>query len=137
MCRFGLKRQVYAPDVENFLYCCVVVDNPDKKAYFAGMDVLPLLNEMASAMPEEKRENLKKNLAACLNELLLHDFAALVQLLYRVDVSEKKLKAVLQDNPGKDAGDLLAGLLLERQQEKIAAKNQFRFPTDASEEERW
>ena len=106
-------------------------------AYFAGMDVWPLLEDMASTQSVEIRESKRKVLAAYLNELLLHNFAALVQVLYRVDVPEKKVKQVLQENPGKDAGELLADLLIERQQEKAAARKQFRFPTDASEEERW
>lgn len=101
------------------------------------MDVLPILNQMTSALSVEKKESLKKTMAAYLNELLLHDFTALVQLLYRVDVSEKKLKAVLQDNKDKDAGDLLAGLLTERQQDKITARRNFQSLNDASEEERW
>ena len=101
------------------------------------MDVLLFLDEMNSALPEEKKEGLKKELAACLNDLLLHDFPALVQLLYRVDVSEKKLKAVLQENTDKDAGDLLAALLIERQQEKAAARKRFQQSDNKSEEERW
>lgn len=101
------------------------------------MDVWPLIEEMASAQPKEKKENLKQALSAYLNELLQHDFAVLVQLLYQVDVPEKKVKRVLQENPETDAGELLADLMIERQQEIAAARKQFRFPTDASEEERW
>lgn len=101
------------------------------------MDLIHLLNEMTSALPGEKREHLKKSLAVYLNELLMHDFAALIELLYRVDVSEKKLKDVLQDNRNKDAGDLLADLLIERQQEKVAARKKLHFPKDASEEKQW
>ena len=101
------------------------------------MDVFPLLNECTTPLPADRKQELKNTLASYLNELLLHDFPALVQLLYRVDVSEKKLKSVLKENPGVDAGRLLADLLVQRQEEKQAVKNSFRFPTDASEEERW
>lgn len=101
------------------------------------MDVLLLLNEINTAPPAERKEALKKQLAAYLNELLLHDFPALVQLLYRVDVAEKKLKAVLKENPTEDAGILLADLLIERQQEKTAVRNRGQFPLGDSAEERW
>ena len=101
------------------------------------MDVFPLLAQLTPALPPEQKEALKKKLAVFLNDLLLHDFPSLVQLLYRVDVSETKLKTVLQENPGEDAGNLLADLLIQRQQEKEATRNRFRFPDDASEEERW
>lgn len=101
------------------------------------MDVFPLLAQVNTDLSPDKRDELKKQLAAYLNELLLHDFHSLVQLLYRVDVSEKKLKTVLQESPNEDAGNLLAELVIQRQLEKLVTKNRFHFPDDASEEERW
>ena len=80
------------------------------------MDVLPLLDEYQATLPVERKQALKSELAACLNDMLLHNFHGLVQVLYRVDVSEKKLKAVLKENPTEDAGNLLADLLIQRQQ---------------------
>ncbi|MCA6488199.1 MAG: hypothetical protein IM534_10080, partial [Chitinophagaceae bacterium] len=38
-----------------------------------------------------------------INQLIVHDFTALVQILYRLDVSEAKLKMVLSENPKEDA----------------------------------
>lgn len=108
-----------------------------RRRYLAGMDVFPLLAQVSTDLSPDKKDALKEQLAAYLNELLLHDFPSLVQLLYRVDVSEKKLKAVLQENPNEDAGNLLAELVIQRQLEKLATKNRFRFRDDASEEERW
>lgn len=101
------------------------------------MDVFPLLAQVNTDLSPDKRDELKKQLATYLNELLLHDFHSLVQLLYRVDVSEKKLKTVLQESPNEDAGNLLAELVLQRQLEKLETKRRFQFPDDASEEERW
>ena len=49
-----------------------------------------------------------------INECIKHDFSRLVQLLYRIDVSEQKLKTILQVNPNEDAGKLIADLILER-----------------------
>jgi hypothetical protein len=60
-----------------------------------------------------------------------------VQLLYQVDVPEKKLKAVLEAHPTEDAGNLIADLLIERQREKKELKNRFQFPPAESDEERW
>jgi len=37
-----------------------------------------------------------------INQLIVHDFTALVQILYRLDVSEAKLKMVLSENPKED-----------------------------------
>lgn len=102
------------------------------------MDVLPLLAQLNANLAAGERESLKKQLAVYLNELVLHDFPALVQLLYRVDVAEKKVKAVLQENPAEDAGSLIADLLIRRQLEKQATKERFRATDEPPpEEERW
>jgi len=37
-----------------------------------------------------------------------------VQLLYRIDVSEAKLKYILQAHPNEDAGKLIAAVVIER-----------------------
>ncbi|HET7896245.1 MAG TPA: hypothetical protein VFL47_01200 [Flavisolibacter sp.] len=101
------------------------------------MDVELILAKISADLPADKRALLKTQLAAYLNDLVLHDFQALVQLLYRVDVPEKKVKAVLKENPHEDAGALLADLLIRRQLEKQATRNSFRSSSDATEEERW
>lgn len=102
------------------------------------MEISSLLNELNSSLPVVRKETIKQQLAVYLNDLLLHDFQALVQLLYRVDVPEKGLKTVLQENPTEDAGDLLADLLIERQLEKAAARKKFSSPPSSeTEEERW
>lgn len=101
------------------------------------MDVSGTLEKLSTDLSASEKEVLTKELSTYLNHLLLTDFPALVQLLYRVDVSEKKLKTVLAENPGADAGDLLAELLIQRQQEKAVAR-QAQRPTDAApDEEAW
>ncbi len=54
------------------------------------------------------------NLASAINELIKNDFSKLVQILYRIDVSEAKLKTILNSNPNEDAGKLIAQVILER-----------------------
>lgn len=101
------------------------------------MDVIPALQQLTANGTAEQKQLLKAKLAAYLNHLVMHNFPALVQLLYRVDISEKKLKATLAQQPGKDAGWLIAEMLIERQQEKNKTRTFFRFPADDSEEEKW
>lgn len=73
-----------------------------------------------------------------LNQLIKNDFEKLVACLYRVDVDEKKLKALLRENPDKDAGNLIASLIIERQVQKIETRKQFSRDDDrANDEERW
>ena len=75
-------------------------------------------------------------LASEINQLILTNFERLVQLLYRIDVSESKLKNLLKENPDKDAGMLIASLMVERQLEKINRKPSSE-DSDNCNEERW
>ena len=77
------------------------------------------LTRLTTTISVFEKEQLRKDITGYVNYLLLEDFNALVQLLYKVDVSEEKLKAVLRDNPGTDAAVLIADLLISRQEEKL------------------
>ena len=80
----------------------------------------------------------KKELALLLNEMILHRFDLLVTLLYRVDVPEQDVKQQLREQPEADAGMLLAELLLQRQQQKNAARKNTAPGKDyIPDEERW
>ena len=69
--------------------------------------------------------DMEKALATYVNDLILHDFNRLIQLLYRIDVSEPKLKLLLKENPAQDAGLLIARMIIERQLKKIETRKQF------------
>ncbi|MGN6439426.1 MAG: hypothetical protein ACTHMM_23035 [Agriterribacter sp.] len=71
------------------------------------------------------------------SELLQADFNALVTLLYRIDVSEEKLKLLLETNKDTDAADIISRLIVDRQLQKIKSRNEFRSNNDVSEEEKW
>ena len=72
-------------------------------------------------------ENIPEGeLADKINALIQQDFGALVQLLYRIDVSEDKLRRMLADNSGEDAGRLIARLIMERQRQKLESRRQYR-----------
>jgi hypothetical protein len=60
-----------------------------------------------------------------------------VGILYRVDVSEHKLKSLLKQYPDTAAGSIIASLILERQEQKMESKKQFGSSTTESDEERW
>ncbi|RYF82616.1 MAG: hypothetical protein EON98_11150 [Chitinophagaceae bacterium] len=86
---------------------------------------------------EADRGKLRDELSAHINDLLLHQFDQLVQALYRIDVSEKKLKEVLRQHPHEDAGNLIADLIIKRQEEKLAIKQSFPPAENLSDDERW
>ncbi|MEN9963413.1 MAG: hypothetical protein RL582_508 [Bacteroidota bacterium] len=84
----------------------------------------------------DERE-LLLSLAAYVNELIMTNFERLVQLLYRIDVSEEKLKKLLRQNPESDAGIIIADLIIDRQKQKILINTEenFGFRFEESEEE--
>ena len=65
------------------------------------------------------------DLIVFINECIQHDFNKLVQLLYRIDVSEEKLKYILQLNPNEDAAKLIAAVIIERLAATKAARASF------------
>ena len=58
-------------------------------------------------------------------------------ILYRLDVSEKKLKSTLASS-SSNAGMLIAEMIIERQVQKIKTREQFRQQnSNFSDEEKW
>ncbi len=85
-----------------------------------------------------KEATLYNQLVEQINTLIKDDFEKLVQLLYRIDVSEQKLKMLLQSNPNEDAAKLIASLIIERQIQKIELRKKTKEEGDAeTNEERW
>jgi hypothetical protein len=76
--------------------------------------------------------------AAFINKLILTNFESLIQLLYRIDVSEMKIKAMLKESPKEDAGHLIAHLIIERQLQKLKYKMAHaENDTEIAEDEKW
>ena len=77
-------------------------------------------------------------LAVEINQLILTNFERLVQLLFRIDVSEMKLKNLLKENPNEDAGKLIATLIVERQIQKLKYRTeQSSTNEEDTNEEKW
>ena len=98
-----------------------------------------LNNDLAIALPESiSYDELQKLLAAHINHLIKNDFEKLIAYLYRIDVSEQKLKLLLQQYPSEDAGNIIALLIMERQEQKIKTRQLFsRRDNDLNEDEKW
>lgn len=104
----------------------------------ANTDLVTAINQQLNvSLPENiSAEQLHTELAAYINQLILQNFERLVSLLYRIDVSEAKVKTLLQQNPGDTAGSIIASLIIERQLQKIESRQQFKAGNE-SEEEKW
>jgi hypothetical protein len=85
----------------------------------------------------ESRDALLKRLSAEINHLIQADFHRLIAFLYRLDISEIKLKQTLEENTDNDAGELIANLVVERQLQKLATRKAFKPQDDIPEDEKW
>jgi hypothetical protein len=95
--------------------------------------------DMAIVLPDKiSLVELEELLTIYANQLIQKDFQKLVTLLYRIDVSEAKLKYLLQLQRDENAGNIIAKLIIERQIEKMKSRQQFsKHDDDISEEEKW
>ena len=86
----------------------------------------------------DKNELSLEILAEKINELLNKDFQKLISILYRMDINESRLRLMLHENQDKDAGMLIAGMMVERQAQKIQSRKDSRQPeNDIDEDETW
>lgn len=79
-------------------------------------------------------QNLKKDesqlfeaLAQHLDDLINYDFNKLISILYRIDVSQEKLKKALSNrSQDKTQGEIIANLIIERQIQKLKFREEFK-----------
>ena len=80
----------------------------------------------------------KQALVEKINDLITTDFQKLVSILYRIDVSETKLKQLLNENSGTNAALIITDLMIKRQAEKIRSRQQFsKRDENISDDEKW
>jgi hypothetical protein len=90
------------------------------------------------ALPGQDFAVNRKKLAERINEWIQYDLQKLIAVLYRLDVSEEKLKTLLKESHDVDAGIIITDLIIERQVQKIKSRQQFRSPDiDIDENEKW
>lgn len=102
-------------------------------------DLIPALNDsLELSLPGSiSLEELKGKLTLHINYLINHDFEKLISLLYRIDVSEPRLRNLLNQTEGDGAAALITDLIIERQSQKIKSRKKFSGQKDISDEEKW
>jgi hypothetical protein len=73
---------------------------------------------------EEKFRAFRELLIQRIDQLVHHDFEKLKWILYRIDVSEKKLSETLK-NSDADAATIMADMIIARQIEKAESRKKF------------
>ncbi len=96
--------------------------------------VVPLI------MPEELQTWDKltpEDLALWVNQMIEKDFNGLLNLLYRMDINENKLRKMLDELQSVDAGKIIAAMMIERQLQKEESKKMFKQAGEIPEDEKW
>ena len=98
-----------------------------------------IITDFSINLPAEAGiDELREALSQYVNHLIVHNFTKLINLLYRLDVSEKKLQQWLLENTTEDAGKIIADLIIERQMQKIKSRNAFKQKDDSiADDEKW
>ncbi|QOW09206.1 hypothetical protein Q73A0000_01955 [Kaistella flava (ex Peng et al. 2021)] len=67
-------------------------------------------------------------LVSFIDDLIRNDFNRLLSILYRVDISEQKLKQKLAENKETTvrSAEIIAQLLIDREEEKIISRAKYR-----------
>jgi len=69
-------------------------------------------------------ESLLQRLTKLVSYLLEKDFSKLLHVLYRIDISEERLKAALASNEGGLA-IIIARMILEREMQKVETRKKY------------
>jgi hypothetical protein len=83
-------------------------------------------HEFPEVLEKYPAEDLENNIAVFINELIDKYFNKLVNLLYRIDISEQKLKIALQNEDKTiSSSKTIAKLIIERQLQKLEFRKKF------------
>src|SRR4051812_4563965 len=87
---------------------------------------LPLQKYFEGEVKEMSMEALKDWLIAEIVKMLMHDMEKLLNILYRIDVNERKVKEAFAQSDPKRIAPELARLIIEREMQKAETRLKYR-----------
>lgn len=90
------------------------------------ISVLGELDVPASMLTPKDQADAHRALSDMIAFLIDHNFEKLLWILYRIDVDEAQAKKLLAQHLPEEAPGLLATLILQREEKKQQAREQFR-----------
>jgi hypothetical protein len=96
-----------------------------------------VMKEMEKNTKEKTIEEFRIQLIKAVEQLLQNDFPRLIQVLYRLDVDEEKLKNELRKHQAGHTAELIADMIIKRQLEKQEMRKRFGGSEHNSEEDKW
>lgn len=98
----------------------------------------PLISSLQlfeSTVPANDDSSLRNLLIEKIRYLLDNDFEKLLNVLYRIDVNEEKLKKLLTDFSESDPAIVIADAIIERQRQKLESRK--KYCSDTNSENDW
>ncbi len=103
--------------------------------------VMDIERDMDFSPACKDQEEWVNALAGRINWLIVNDFSKLVSILYRLDVSELKIRQLMKqpDNTEvKDAGTVIGSLIIDRQLTKYKTRQRYsRDDSNIPEDDKW
>lgn len=89
-------------------------------------DTIQSLQKYVEIESSASYESLLTDLTSVVMYLLLHDMEKLLNILYRIDVNEPKVKAAFAQNDPKMIAPVIARLILEREVQKAESRRKYK-----------
>ena|ERR1051325_1304665 len=89
-----------------------------------GIDSLPDYE----AEEQQLYDALKRLLSKRIEEMIDHEFDKFVNLLYRIDINESKVKQALSQHPFSKGVEAVADMIIQRQLQKVITRKQYSSP---------
>ena len=114
-----------------------MVNNNDEQEYLPEAQEA-LQKEYGLLSPAQAFSEWRQQLITTIDHLIQYDFNRLTGSLYRLDVSESKLKYLLQQSQAENAAAIITDLIIERQVEKIKSRRLYSKRDDnIPENDKW
>ena len=94
------------------------------KDHIALTTIITNLQIRNESLSEKSNTDQFQLLVNFIDDLIQNDLNRLFRILYRVDISEEKLKQMLAENKNTEvqSAEIIANLLIEREEEKIKSR---------------
>jgi hypothetical protein len=96
-----------------------------------------LLFEVPQYLSTEEWKAKRAAIETYIAALIERNFARLLEILYRVDINEMRIKTLLADTSDTNSATLITNLIIERQLQKLAFRQSQQPDTDIPEQDRW
>ena len=112
------------PVEENMILNAVFEEDEDRQELLA--ETSAVISKDFEITKPDSIDELRKLLAARIDELLTNNMERLLSILYRIDVSQKKLDEIFLNTSREELPLQLAGAIIERQLKKTETRNYYK-----------